>query len=112
MSRIVGILAVVGMFVVGTTLNGWAALDDGSEVKIVSPAAGAVIKGDSVDVQYELTKGNKADHVHCFVDGEYQKKFSGIVKGLTLGKHEIKVVAADEDHELLAAEAAVMIEVE
>jgi len=112
MIRVVAILAAVGLLVLGSGVNGWASVDDGSQLKIVSPAQGAVVKGDSVEVQYELTKGAHATHVHCYVDGEYQKGFSGVVKGLTRGKHEIKVVAANHDHKTLAAEAAVTVEVE
>ena len=111
MIRVVGILAAVGTLVLGLSLNGWAATDDGSQVKIISPAQGAVVTSD-VEVQYALTKGTQATHVHCYVDGEYQKGFSGVVKGMPRGTHEIKVVAADKDHKTLAAEAAVMVEVE
>jgi hypothetical protein len=80
-------------------------------VKITSPAQGAAVSGD-VEVQYELTKGTQATHVHCYVDGEYQKGFSGVVKGMARGTREIKVVAADKDHKTLAAESAVTVEVQ
>ena len=73
---------------------------------------GAVVKGDSVEVQYMLTKGTQSTHVHAYVDGQYQKGFSGVIKGLTLGKHEIKVVAANHDHKTLAAEAVVTVDVQ
>jgi hypothetical protein len=46
------------------------------------------------------------------VDGEYQKGFKGVVKGLTRGSHEIKLVAASHDHDALGAKAVVTIEVE
>lgn len=111
MHRVV-VMAVCLVLVMGFAIKGWAANDDGSQLMIVSPQHGAVIKGDSVEVQYMLTKGAHATHVHCYVDGEYQKGFSGVVKGLTPGTHEIKVVAANHDHETLASEAAVTIEVE
>jgi len=45
------------------------------------------------------------------VDGEYQKGWKGTVKGMSPGTHEIKVVAANKDHETLAAEAAIKVEV-
>jgi hypothetical protein len=111
MSRVFAVMAVVSLLVLGLGVNGWAATDDGSQVKIVSPEQGAVVKGD-VEVQYMLTKGTQATHVHCYVDGEYQKGFSGIVKGMPRGTHEIKVVAANKDHKTLAAEAAVTVEVQ
>lgn len=103
-----GLMAV--MMAVGVPV--WAGEEDGSQIKILSPENGAVVKGDSVEVQYMLTKGTQSTHVHAYVDGQYQKGFSGTVKGLTPGKHEIKVVAANHDHKVLAAEAAVTIDVQ
>ena len=103
-----GLMAV--MMAVGMPV--WAGEEDGSQIKILSPENGAVVKADSVEVQYMLTKGTQSTHVHAYVDGQYQKGFSGTVKGLTPGKHEIKVVAANHDHKVLAAEAAVTIDVQ
>jgi len=111
MHRVV-VMAVCLVVVMGLAIMAWAANDDGTQLRIVSPQQGAVIKGDSVEIQYVLTKGDHATHVHCYVDGEYQRGFSGVVKGLTPGKHEIKVVAANHDHETLVAEAAVTVEVD
>lgn len=96
----------------GIGRSAWAADAAKAQVRILSPAQGAVIKGDSVEVRYELAKGIHATHVHCYVDGEYQRGFSGVFKGLARGTHEIKVVAASHDHEATAAENRVTIEVE
>jgi hypothetical protein len=96
----------------GGGFHGWTAEGNGSKLTIVSPAQGSVIKGDSVEVRYKLSKGMDATHIHCYVDGEYQKGFKGVVKGLTRGSHEIKLVAASHDHNALDAEATVTIEVE
>ena len=103
-------LAVIGLLTFGVGINGFAATDDGSKLMIKSPAAGAIV-GSDVEVVYELTKGSQATHAHCFVDGEYQKGWKGTVKGMSPGTHEIKVVAANKDHETLAAEAAITVEV-
>ncbi len=73
---------------------------------------GAVIKGDSVEVRYELAKGKHSTHVHCYVDGEYQRGFTGVVKGLARGTYEIKLVAVGYDHHVTAADARVTVEVE
>lgn len=111
----IGICAVVlmiGLSGLGFDRSAWAAEVAEAQIKILSPAPGAVIKGDSVEVRYELAKGVHATHVHCYVDGEYQRGFSGTIKGLVRGTHEIKVVAASHDHEATAAEARVIIEVE
>ena len=111
--RHVGILSVlIGLLSLGAGVDGWAAGDTGIRLSIVSPAQGSVIKGDSVEVRYKLSKNTDATHIHCYVDGEYQKGFKGVVKGLTRGPHEIKLVAASSDHDALAAEAMVTIEVE
>jgi hypothetical protein len=112
MIRIVVMSVLIVLLSLGAGTIGWTADDEGSRLTIVSPAPGEVIKGDSVQVRYKLSKGTEATHIHCYVDGEYQKGFKGVVKGLTRGSHEIKLVAASHDHDALGAEAVVTIEVE
>jgi hypothetical protein len=112
MIRAIVLAVVVALLSLGVGVNGWTANDDGSRLTIVSPAQGSVIRGDSVQVRYRLSKGTKGTHIHCYVDGEYQKGFKGVLKGLTRGSHEIKLVAASHDHDALGAEAVVTIEVE
>ena len=112
MIRLCVAILIISLF--GSSVHWSASAADAAEaqIKILSPSQGAVIKGDSIEVRYELAKGVDATHVHCYVDGEYQRRFSGVVKGLTRGTHEIKVVAASHDHQATAAEARVTIEVE
>ena len=112
MIRVVMGAMLVGLLVLQAGATGWTADADGSRLPIVSPTQGEVIKGDSVQVRYKLSKGTGATHIHCYVDGEYQKGFKDMVKGLTRGSHEIKLVAASHDHDALGAEAVVTIEVE
>jgi hypothetical protein len=112
MIRVVMVSVLVGLLSLGASVSGWTADADGSRLTIVSPTQGAVIKGDSVEVRYRLLKGVQATHIHCYVDREYQKGFKGVIKGLTRGSHEIKLVAASHDHDALGAEAVVTIEVE
>lgn len=112
MIHVVVMSVLIGLLSLGAGTIAWAAEDDGSRLTIVSPVQGSVIKGDSVEVRYKLLKGMEATHIHCYVDGEYQKGFKGMVKGLTRGSHEIKLVAASHDHNALDAEATVTIEVE
>jgi hypothetical protein len=112
MRRVGAVLAAVGVLTFGVGANGFAATDDGSKITITSPASGAKV-GKDVELVYELTKGNQATHAHCFVDGEYQKGWDKkTVKGMSPGTHEIKLVAADKDHQTLAAEASVKVEVQ
>ena len=112
MTRVVmaGLLAMTVAMGMGAPV--WAGEEDGSQIKIVSPENGAVVKGDMLELKYELAKGQHATHAHVYLDGQYQKGFSGTFKGLTPGKHEIKVAAANHDHKTLAAEAAVTIDVQ
>jgi hypothetical protein len=112
MIRICAVVLMIGLVGLGIDGSVWASGAADSQIRILSPLQGAVIKGDSVEVRYELAKGIHATHVHCYVDGEYQRGFSGVVKGLTRGTHEIKVVAASHDHQATAAEARVTVEVE
>ena len=112
MIRICAVFLMVSLLGLGIDGSVWASGEAQAQIRILSPSPGAVIKGDSVEVRYELAKGVHATHVHCYVDGEYQRGFSGVVKGLTRGTHEIKVVAAGHDHQATAAEARVTIEVE
>lgn len=107
----VAVSVLVGLLL-GPGTIGWTANDKSSRLTIVSPTQGAVIKGDSVKVRYKLSKGTDATHIHCYVDGEYQRAFAGVVKGLTRGTHEIRLVAASHNHDALGAEAVVTIEVE
>jgi len=114
MIRMCAAILMIGLLGLGLDGSAWAAdaAEAQAQIRILSPTPGAIIKGDSVEVRYELAKGVHATHVHCYVDGEYQRGFSGIVKGLARGTHEIKVVAASHDHQATAAEARVTIEVE
>ncbi|HEY5626605.1 MAG TPA: hypothetical protein VIR79_01535 [Nitrospira sp.] len=111
MIRVFAVLLTMGVLMMGVGASAWAGEDDGSQIKILSPENGAVIKGDTVEVQYMLVKGAKSTHVHVYVDGKYQKGFTGLLKNLTPGKHEIKLVASDPDHHLLAVEAVIMIDI-
>ncbi len=88
-----------------------ADVDDGSRIQITSPKDGATV-GNTFDLTYDLTKGSKAAHGHVYLDGEPQKKFPGTFKGLSKGKHEIKVQAATHDHDHLAATDTITVDVQ
>jgi hypothetical protein len=85
--------------------------DDGSKISITSPKNGDKV-GDTFDLKYKLVKGSKAAHAHVYLDGQPQKKFPGTFKGVSRGKHEIKVQAATHDHDHLAASDAITVEVQ
>src|SRR5438105_612573 len=85
--------------------------DDGSKVSITSPKDGDTVM-ETFPLKYDLVKGSKAAHAHVYLDGKYQKGFDGTFKGVSKGKHEIKVTAATEKHDLLAASQAITVTVQ
>jgi hypothetical protein len=86
-------------------------IEDGSKVIITSPKDGDEVD-DTFELKYELTKGSQATHVHVYVDGQYQKGFSGTLKGLSKGDHKITVTGATKDHALVKASHTIIVEVE
>ena len=86
-------------------------VEDGSKVVITSPKDGEDVD-DSFELKYELTKGAQATHVHVYLDGQYQKGFSGAFKGLSKGDHKITVTGATKDHDLVTATHTIIVEVE
>lgn len=106
------VLMLVGLiFFEGLSL-GATAKHNASRLRIVSPTQGAVINKDFVEVRYQMSKSIQGTHIHCYVDGEPQRGFKGVVTGLTSGVHEIKLVATKDDRNGPVAEASVTIEVE
>jgi len=82
---------------------------EGASVKIVSPKAGEILKGDKVPLQFKLTKGKRGEHVHAYVDGEMMGMFKsekGTLTGIQPGKHtlELRVVAKYHQTELDASD--------
>ena len=86
-------------------------VDDGSKLMIISPKDGEEVD-DSFELMYELTKGSQATHAHVYLDGQYQKGFSGAFKGLSKGDHKITVTGATKDHDLVTATHTIIVEVE
>ncbi len=86
-------------------------IDDGSKIVITSPKDGEEVD-DSFELKYELTKGSQATHAHVYLDGQYQKGFSGMFKGLSKGDHKITVTGATKDHDLVKATHTIIVEVE
>ena len=73
----------------------------GASVKIISPKAGEVIKGDSVPLEFKMTKGKIGEHVHAYVDGEMAGMFKsakGTLTGINPGKHTLELRVATSDH--------------
>jgi hypothetical protein len=131
--KIVQIAAFVGIGILATTLESRAQHGDmkgmdmpmkessktatksalqpaeGASVKIISPKADAVLKGDKVPLEFKLTKGKRGAHVHAYVDGEMMGMFEsekGTLNGIKPGKHtlELRVATADHNTELNATD--------
>ena len=88
-----------------------APIEDGSKVMITSPKDGEEVD-DSFELKYELTKASQATHVHVYVDDQYQKGFSGTLKGLSKGDHKITVKGATKDHDLVTATHTITVDVQ
>ncbi len=82
---------------------------EGASVKIISPKAGQIIKGDAIPLAYVMIKGKRGEHVHAYVDGELVGMFKtskGTLNGIKPGKHslELRVTTADHSTELDATD--------
>ncbi len=74
---------------------------EGASVKIISPKAGQVFKGDSVPLEFELKKGKRGEHVHAYVNGELMGMFNsskGTLTGVKPGNHTLELRVATKDH--------------
>jgi hypothetical protein len=88
-----------------------APVEDGSKVLITSPKDGDKVS-DTFEVKYDLTKGSQATHVHAYVDDQYQKGFSGELKGLSRGTHKVTVTGATKDHDPVVATHSITVDVQ
>ncbi|MEO8340068.1 MAG: hypothetical protein ABI604_10175 [Nitrospirota bacterium] len=88
-----------------------APVEDGSKVMITSPKDGDKVS-DTFEVKYELTKGSQGTHVHAYVDDQYQKGFTGTLKGLSRGTHKVTVTGATKDHDPVTATDSITVDVE
>jgi hypothetical protein len=82
---------------------------EGATVKIITPKDGQIFKGDSVPLEFAMTKGKRGEHVHAYVDGEMMGMFKstkGNLNGIKPGKHtlELRVGTADHNTELDATD--------
>ena len=73
----------------------------GASVKIIAPKAGQVVKGDSVPLEFKMTKGKVGEHVHAYVDGQMAGMFKsdkGTLNGIKPGQHTLELRVATGDH--------------
>jgi hypothetical protein len=88
-----------------------APVEDGSKVVITSPKDGDKVS-DTFEIKYDLTKGSQGTHVHAYVDDQYQKGFTGTLKGLSKGTHKITVTGATKDHDPVVASHSITVDVQ
>ncbi len=81
MIRLWAAVLTVGLLGLGIAGSAWTVGAAEAQLRILSPVQGAVIKGDSIEVRYELAKGVHATHVHCYVDGSTSEDFRGSSRG-------------------------------
>jgi len=82
---------------------------EGASIKIVAPKKDQAFNGDSVTLEFKLTKGKRGHHAHAYVDGQLMGMFEsekGTLNGIKPGKHtlELRVVAEDHKTELDATD--------
>src|SRR5262245_54992419 len=87
---------------------GASPIKNGPMVMITSPKDGDKVS-DSFDLKYEIPKGSGPTHVHVYVDDQYQRGFSGTLKGLSKGMHQITVKGATKDHDVVAASHTITV---
>ena len=104
-------IALVGCLSGAPVIAADKPIEDGSKIMITSPKAGDKVS-DSFELKYELTKGSQAAHVHAYVDDQYQKGFSGELKGLSRGTHKVTVTGATKDHDPVTATHSITVDVQ
>ncbi|MGB0911208.1 MAG: hypothetical protein ACPGYT_12665 [Nitrospirales bacterium] len=72
-----------------------------SLIKIISPQNEDIVDS-TFEVTYQLKKGLEAHYVHIFLDGDYQKGVTSLLKNVKAGTHEIRIkVSTDEQDSLV-----------
>ncbi len=75
--------------------------DEAPLIQIISPQKEAVV-GSNFEVTYQLRKGLEPHYVHIFLDGDYQKGVTSLLKEVKEGPHEINIkVSTDEQDSLV-----------
>lgn len=86
----------------------------GEKVVIKSPKPNAVVKGPSVTVTWDLTKGDRADHVHLYLNGKNtgpKPGSSATLTGLKPGRYSLELRVSTKNHKELGPKASEMFTV-
>jgi len=89
-----------------------------STIEIISPADGAKLDAmEQSKMEYNVTLGNGADHIHVYVDGKEaallrQMKGSYTMATLAPGNHEICIKIVNKNHTPIGVERCIKVEVD
>ena len=75
--------------------------EDALIVKILSPQNGQTV-AQTFEVNYKINNGKAADPIDVFLDGVYQKGFTGKLENIPPGKHELLIKAITVEHDNFA----------
>jgi hypothetical protein len=115
-----------GVTILGITLAVLLLMDpargEETSVSILSPPEGGVVDSQDVRIDLKFVKGEKGDHLHFYVDGQFFKtsrRESVVVWGLPSGDHriEVRVASREKDergveHKEIGPKASVTIQVQ
>ncbi len=89
-----------------------------SKIDIISPADGAKLDAmEQSKIEYDVTLGRGADHIHIYVDGKEsallrQMKGSYTMETLAPGNHEICIKLVNKNHTPIGVERCIKVEVD
>ena len=77
-------------------VHSWCSAEGTTTISIISPHNGETVT-NTFDITYEILNAPKDNHAHVYLDGAYQKGFSGTFIHVPKGEHTITVKIADHD---------------
>jgi len=89
-----------------------------SKIEIISPADGAKLDAmEQSKLEYDVTLGSGADHIHVYVDGKEeallrQMKGSYTMATLAPGNHQICIKLVNKNHTPIGVERCVKVVVD
>jgi hypothetical protein len=89
-----------------------------STIEIISPSDGAKLDAmEQSKIEYDVTLGRGADHIHVYVDGKEsallrQMKGSYTMETLAPGYHEICIKLVNKNHTPIGVERCIKVEVD
>jgi len=106
------------MFIVIASVAAPQAMAAESTIEIISPTDGAKLDAmEQSKMEYSVTLGSGADHIHVYVDGKEeallrQMKGSYTMATLSPGKHDICIKLVNKNHTPIGVERCIKVEVD